>query len=92
MFYSDCIVLKLRVVFLLVMPMAKQVVLFDSLNMAFNIFRLEVTNKESSSTKPNITRIEISTSEIFPRKEKQFFWNTKIFSDIGKKVKRAGKI
>ena len=59
MFYSDCIVLKLCVVFLLVMPMAKKVMLFDSLNMAFKTFQLEVANKESLSTKPNIIQIEI---------------------------------
>ena len=58
MLYSDCIALKLCVVFLLVMPMAKQVMLFDSLNMAFKTFRLEVANKGSLSTKPNVTQIE----------------------------------
>ena len=60
MFYSDCIVLKLCVVLLLAMPMAKQVMLFHSLNMAFKTFRLEVANKKSLSTKPNIALIEIS--------------------------------
>ena len=49
--------------------MAKQVMLFDSHNMVFKIFRLEVANKKPFSTK----------SKFFHGKEKQFFWDTKIF-------------
>ena len=47
MFYSDCVVLKLCVVFL---HMAKQAtMLFDFHNMAFKNFWLEVANKKPSS-------------------------------------------
>ena len=51
MFYSDCIVLKLCVVLLQMITMAKQAtMLFDFHNMAFKNFWLEVANKKSSST------------------------------------------
>ena len=45
MFYSDCIVLKLRVVFLQVITTAKQTMLFDFHNMTFRNFQQEVANK-----------------------------------------------
>ena len=59
MFYSDCTVLKLCVVFLQAITMVKQVMLFDFHNMAFKNFRLEVANKKPSST-PETVRIGIS--------------------------------
>ena len=37
MFYSDYVVLKLCIVFLRVITMAKQAMLFDSPHMAFNV-------------------------------------------------------
>ena len=60
MFYSDCIVLKLCIVFLEVMPMAKQVMVFDSHNITFKAFYLEGANKKPLSAKPNIAWTEIS--------------------------------
>ena len=54
MFYSDCILLKLCVVFLQVLTMAKQAkMLFDFHNMVFKNFWLEIANKKPSST-PNL--------------------------------------
>ena len=51
MFHSDCIVLKLCVVFLQMITMAKQAtMLFDFHNMAFKNFWLEVANKKPLST------------------------------------------
>ena len=52
MFYSDCVVLKLCVVFLSVETMTKQGMLFDF--MAFKNFWLEVANKKPLSTRPAI--------------------------------------
>ena len=51
MSYSDCIVLKLCVIFLQVITMAKQAtMLFDFHKMAFKNFWQEVANKTPSST------------------------------------------
>ena len=41
--------------------MAKQAMLFDSHNMVFKTFQLEVANKKPFSTKPAIAQIEISS-------------------------------
>ena len=49
MFYSDCIVLKLCLVFLSVIAMAKQTMLFVFDNMAFINFWLDVANKKALS-------------------------------------------
>ena len=51
MFYSDCIVLKLCVVFLQVITMAKQTMLFDFHNMTLRNFQQEVANKNPLYTK-----------------------------------------
>ena len=50
MFYSDCIVLKQYVLFLQVITMAKQAMLFDFHNMIFRNFQQEVANKKASYT------------------------------------------
>ena len=50
MFYSDCIVLKLRVICLQVITITKQAMLFDFHNMTFKNFWLEVASKKPSST------------------------------------------
>ena len=82
MFYSDCMVLKLCVVFLQVMSMAKQVMLLDSHNITFKIFCLEAANENPQSLilhklkfpvkKVYFLRLEF-TSEIFARKGKTIF-------------------
>ena len=70
MFYSDCVVLKLCVVFL---HMAKQAtMLFDFHNMAFKNFWLEVANKKPLSTL-NLPLHEFK----FPVKKGIFFATTK---------------
>ena len=60
MFFSYDIMLKQCAVFLKVTSMAKQVMLFDSHNMALKTFWLAIANKKPLFTKPTIAQIEIS--------------------------------
>ena len=75
MFFSDCIVLKLCIVFLKI-TLAKQAMLFDFHNignMAFKNVWLEVENKKRLSTQ-NLQLHELKFSV-----KKAFFYNHKIF-------------
>ena len=78
MFYSDCIVPKQCIVFLSVITMAKQALLFDSHYMAFKTIQLELANKKPLTTKPTITQIEISCYKCI------IFYATKLCTTHGK--------
>ena len=60
------------------MTMDKQAMLFDSHNMSFETFWLEVANKKPLSTKPTFAQIEISCEEGI------IFYGTKLCITQGK--------